>query len=356
MSLEGRLRDLALAELCQLLGASRKSGVLHVTVPLQARAATIRFDQGVVVDAMQWPLDGTNPNGGTRLPASANSALANSVHDATRAVESCVLELLTWQDGEFRFVAQRGDERGDGGVRLAVDTLLVEAAQREETWHRLRARVPGAGSVPAFVHIEPRELPLLRLIPQEWEVLTRVDGRRDVGALATTLGRSILDVAQIVHDLIGAGVLALRDDGAPPRQHPTPPAHKAVDDWGTTGDAAAGIDDLDFESDAFAFDPPHLPEFASEAAAEPDHARTLEIPPSASHGTEAAWPSAGMDAASLCARGDESALRGDLAAALTFWSAALRDDATPVDADRIREAIALAARLHALLHPMRRVP
>jgi hypothetical protein len=66
------------------------------------------------------------------------------------------------------------------------------------------------------------------------------------------------------------------------------------------------------------------------------------------------WPSREMDATTLCSQGDDAARRGDLAGALTFWSAALRSEASLADADRIREAIALAARLHALLHPAAR--
>ena len=58
----------------------------------------------------------------------------------------------------------------------------------------------------------------------------------------------------------------------------------------------------------------------------------------------------------LAMRGDDAARRGDLSGALTHWSAALRSDEPLDDADRIREAIALAARLHALLHPQRPAP
>ena len=57
MSLEGRLRDLGLPEVYQLLGSSRKSGTLRVHAPLQAHAAEVRFVQGMIADAAQWPLD-----------------------------------------------------------------------------------------------------------------------------------------------------------------------------------------------------------------------------------------------------------------------------------------------------------
>jgi hypothetical protein len=53
----------------------------------------------------------------------------------------------------------------------------------------------------------------------------------------------------------------------------------------------------------------------------------------------------------LCRLGDEAARRGDFANAMTHWDAALRLPEPFVDAERVREAMALTARLHALLHP-----
>ena len=61
-----------------------------------------------------------------------------------------------------------------------------------------------------------------------------------------------------------------------------------------------------------------------------------------------------LDATALATHGDMAARRGELSEALSFWSAALRSEAAHPDADRIREAIALAARLHALLHSAER--
>lgn len=384
MSLEGRLRDLGLPEVCQLLGSSRKSGTLRVQSPLQARAAEVRFVQGMIADAAQWAIDLTLAD---EVPEHPTPLLAD-----TRAVEAVVLDLLTWREGDFRFVAEKVGARSASPIRLSVESMLVEAAQRSEVWDRVQDRVPSAHVVPAFVDIDPQQLPHLRLAPQEWEVLTRVDGLRDLKELAEVLNRQLLDVAQIVHTLIGAGVLTLRDSSVAPRKHPTPPAHQAVDMWVPSAEELSGGDSDD---DDLVFDPialgvvdhdglpaRHTPvaqfssveESAFGAPLETDvieatsrllqTASTLEFPnenavasatPKQSLSQrEASWPAPDMDAASLCEHGDTSARSGDLAGALTWWSAALRTDAAAVDADRIREAIALAARLHALLHPARR--
>jgi hypothetical protein len=369
MSLEGRLRELGLPEVLQLLGLSRKTGTLHLRAQLQGQGAFVRLTQGAIVDAACWRLaDGDRGDEALGLATSAN---------ATRAVEACVLDLLTWRDGDFRFTPQENVPPASP-VRLTIETLLVDAAQRAEGWERLADRIPHAHVVPTFVDVEPQQLPLLRLVPQEWEILTRVDGKRDLSELAAVLGRELLDVAEIVHGLIGAGLLTLQETVTAPRRNPTPPtgrprvsAGPSGDLWIPHGDDATSAGDAMHDDDSL-FDPVEMgvqtpdgmprqrttPYGTPAHSTRPHSASQMSVANALAETSvprgDARWPVPDADAVSLCARGDESARRGDLAGALTLWSAALRSEASPADADRIREAIALAARLHALLHPAAR--
>ncbi len=357
MSLEGRLRDLRPLELCQLLSSSRKSGVLLVRAPLHARAMETRFVDGAVVAASQWPLH--------RLPSGALEPGAQQDAATPRAIADAVLDLLTWREGDFRFVAATGTDRAPSTLRVALEPLLVEAMQRADVWERVADRVAGPRVIPTFVDVDPQQLPLLRLSPQAWEALTRVDGQRDLAALADALGRDVLDVAQIIHSLIGAGLLTVRDAGTVPRRHPTPPAQSralAADREGVqvgdlwippTSDLVAG--DPTVAADSI-FDPVTAGVTSAEWHEVSHGWLTAEISVASTSGD----PSKGTGQAGavdpskrLAARGDAAARRGDLPEALTLWSAALRSAELAGDADRIREAIALAARLHALLHPSR---
>lgn len=363
MSLEGRLRDLGLPEVLQLLALSRKTGRLQLRAPLQGRAAFVQLTNGAITDAALWrpPLDQAHADG---LASSAGS----------KAVESCVLDLLRWRDGDFRFEPDTARETS-GAVRLVADMLLMESAQQAERWEAIEARVPDAEAIPAFVDVEPQQLPLLRLVPQEWEILTRVDGARDLNELAVLLERDVLDVAEIVAGLIDSGLLTLRQTERAPRRNPTPPIGTVAQlpPTATPSASAPGIDvprDLwiphgddvllaehDPHDDDSIFDPIELgvttvdgyPR-ARTRIYEENAVATMRPEPSLPRG-EANWSASLSDASTLCSHGDDAARRGDLAQALQYWSAALRSDAAMVDADRIREAIALAARLHALLHP-----
>ena len=382
MSLEGRLRDLRPLELCQMLGASRKTGVLLVSAPLHARALEVRVVDGAVVAATQWPLS----------RASTGAPVVGAPLSATtpRMLADTILELLTWSDGDFRFAAADAPVTMPGAMRVAMEPVLVEAAHRADVWSRVSDRVASPRVIPSFVDVDPRHLPLLRLAPQEWETLTRVDGRRDIVSLADALGRDVLDVVQTIHSLIGAGLLTIVSAGADTVRHPTPPTQPAVysplrdgvqvgDVWIPPTSHDRDVDNTN-AVDESAVDP--LAEQAAQGGEAPPSAWTPRVwqarvpdavrPPW--HAASQPWPAGQNPVAptandpsherahampvtdpltSLASRGDDAARRGDLTAALTLWSAALREPEPPVDADRIREAIALAARLHALLHPSR---
>lgn len=377
MSLEGRLRELGLAEVLQLLGLSRKTGVLELQAQLQGRAACVHLLNGALIDACQWNVGDAEPD---RTATSGRNA---------KRVAACVFELLTWRDGDFRFLPDAAVVIGNG-VKLSVESLLVEAASSAEAWEQIGDLIPHQRVIPTFVDVEPKSLPLLRLGPQEWEVLTRVDGIRDLPELASALGREVIDVAELVHRLIAAGLLTLRESTAVPARHPTPPVVTAIDGaltsafasepsfrvGSTSGVMHAGnssepsssrtavdpdlwipngadhfgaIRTADVEDEDTVFDPLIGAVYASGG---PTIASVAPVAAETSLPRGDVGPlTTSENATTLCQHGDEAARRGDLAGALTFWSAALRSDATLVDADRIREAIALAARLHALLHP-----
>ncbi len=386
MSLEGRLRDLGLPEVCQLLGASRKSGTLRVRARLRGCAGEIRLVQGFVADAAHWPEDRESP---ADEPPRAIPTAAD-----VRLVQAHALELLTWRDGEFSFLAERASARSASPLRLAVEPLLVEAAHSAAVWELVRERVSGPSVIPAFVDIDPQQLPRLRLKPQEWEVLTRVDANRDLSMLAHALSRSVLEIAQMVHALIGAGVLTLRESVLP-RRHPTPPSQLIlstvlVSDHAPEPDSTGAVDSEigdaidrvaepgDQVDDDSIFDPVAAGMLDAEGLPQFETARAGHdtAPPGGSMGPGSSVPcgaasvvasspeeqshrqmsvgigDGGDCAEELCRRGDALARHGDLAGALHHWTAALRSDASLIDADRVREAIALAARMHALLHPV----
>lgn len=327
MSLEGPLRELGLQEVCQLLSLSRKTGVLHVRHGRRAWRGLLAVEQGTLVFAA---VPGLVPSlaerllaldlltleqlaavrGGdgawiTRLQSASRVDAPTLERHAIAAVESAIDELFTWRDGDFRFAPSEALPAESATVRLSTDTAMMTAITRADQWTALSDRIAHAGMIPTFVEVEPVQLPLLHLVPQEWEVLTRVDGIRDLRGLALVLERDALDVARVVHGLVAAGMLSLRDVVVTERAAPTPPSVPAVQT------------NAEWEGS--------------------------ELTPAAGR------PVVTTGADGLEARAAQAARHGDFAGARAFWQAYLAARPWADDADRIREAIDLVTRLESVL-------
>ena len=70
--------------------------------------------------------------------------------------------------------------------------------------------MPNLAVVPQFAEAGDGHAGQLDLLPGEWEVLTMIDGERDLRRIAVELARSEFDVAKIVYGLLSTGVVSLR--------------------------------------------------------------------------------------------------------------------------------------------------
>jgi cytochrome c-type biogenesis protein CcmH/NrfG len=238
MAIEGRLRELALADVFQLLELSRKTGVLSVHNDAHGRSSVVRFEEGAVCGAeapeeqgrlghrlvrsgklseldmervlREKRLKPTVPFGtlaielGVVTPAEVQKHLVHQVQET-------VFELFRWKDGFFRFEEAPLDAEGAVRVRIATQSLLMEAARRVDEWAVLASRIPHTGVVPVLAKVDLPDSAPLDLSPAEWEVLAEVDGQRPLKQIADELGRSDLEVAKAVCRLIGSQVVELDD-------------------------------------------------------------------------------------------------------------------------------------------------
>jgi hypothetical protein len=223
--------------------------------------------------------------------ASATDGEGASDSEPRERVARITHELLAWREGHFAFEPLAPGAIASAvpqqGTSLTVDALLMEVARLADEWRDLADVVPHAGIVPRLRPAADAGATPLELDAVEWELLLLVDGRRDVHAIAARLRRDELTVARLVRRLVATGVL-IADEGSP-----------------------APVETL---ADGRAY--PALP---SE-----DHASWRE-------------------------RGYSAALAGDLAAAVAHWEHYLRERPDAEDGSMVRETLAVAARLYALL-------
>ena len=187
--LEGSLRELALADVLQLLELGRRTGVLHVSDETRGRSAAVMLADGAVTGARLGMQD----------------------VESAAAIQRVVCALLDVRIGRFAFrPAGDGDELADAPrAGLRVEGILVEAARRADEWARLGDAVPHASVVPVLADAGD-DAPLL-LDARAWALLAEVDGIRDVESLADDVGRDPLELAGALAALARLGLVRCLD-------------------------------------------------------------------------------------------------------------------------------------------------
>jgi hypothetical protein len=217
MPIEGPLKELGIHDVFQLLDLSRKTGMLRVTSQLRDDEGVVYFAKGRVV--------GANIRSRPAPRDSGPTSERERQRKARQQIETTVFELMSWREGFFSF-EERGIAEIPAGSRIqvATESLLMEGARRIDEWSRIADKVPNLQMIPALAPVEDGHESQLDLLPHEWEVLTMIDGTRDLRAIATALNRSDFDVAKIAYGLVTTGVVELR----PPPRASQPVAEEAV--------------------------------------------------------------------------------------------------------------------------------
>jgi cytochrome c-type biogenesis protein CcmH/NrfG len=242
MAIEGPLRELGIHDVFQLLDLSRKTGVLRVTSELRDDEGVVHFDSGRVVHAhvrsKAIPLELTLLQSGKISKDDLESARAKRTNGRADAdiidvlvqggavtpkeierqlrlqIESVVFEMMSWREGFFSFEERAAiDISGsrEARIRVSTESLLMEGARRIDEWSRIADKVPSLAVVPILAPMrEDGQSSLLDLLPPEWEVLSMIDGARDLRGIAGTLGRAEFDIARVVYGLVTTGVVEVR--------------------------------------------------------------------------------------------------------------------------------------------------
>ena len=240
MAIEGPLRELGIHDVFQLLDLSRKTGTLTVTSLLRDNQGTVYFDRGAVIYALirsnPHPLgelllragkisegdlsrarDAQTKSGdGRRLGEILVESGAVTRRELERhvrfQVEEVVFELMSWREGFFSFEEREVvNVPAEATIRISTESLLMEGARRIDEWSRIEGKIPHLGVVPSLCAVTDDHAAQLDLLPNEWEVLSEIDGARDLRAIAAELARSEFDVARIAYGLVTTGVVALRN-------------------------------------------------------------------------------------------------------------------------------------------------
>jgi len=268
MAIEGRLSDVGLADICQLLSMGRRTGCLTITQP--GNFGYIYLEDGRVVSAtiLNRPdrlgqllvrnhiITGEELAEGIRVQGgSPGKRLGQVLIDlghlseedlrrfVTLQVEEAVYDLFSWDDGTFRFDPDRRFE-SDGAVSLSIpiENLLLEGARRVDELSVIekdvpsreliysvdrsrldrdrdradeRGRAAGMDREGGPAHVEEGRLPggseansgAAPLTREQERILTLLDGRRTVEEVIEESGLLDFDVLKAIFGLKQAGYL-----------------------------------------------------------------------------------------------------------------------------------------------------
>jgi tetratricopeptide (TPR) repeat protein len=258
MAIEGPLRELGIHDVFQLLDLSRKTGTLRVTSDLRGDEGVIDFQAGRVVRASirsnaatteellltsgriteedlrrarelsagNGNLDGV----GAALVSIGAITQKELLRQHRMQVEGVIFELMSWREGFFSFEEQEiAAPSALAEFRVSTESLLMEGARRIDEWSRIAEKVPSLAAVPTFAPVDDDRPTQLDLLPHEWEVLTMIDGVRDLRSIAAQLGRPEFEVAKIAYGLVTTGVVEVR---APRRRsNPVAQAVPEIEAW-----------------------------------------------------------------------------------------------------------------------------
>ena len=191
MSFQGSLAELPLPDVIQLVSSSGKTGCFHLTDG--DIKGQIFIHEGKIVHAQVEDLSG----------------------------EEAVYQLAIWSRGEFFF--ETGAAVAANTITKTNTNLLMEAARRLDEWRVLQKKVPSMDLVPEFVIPEGRE-GQINLNTSEWLILSKIDGRRSIKAIANASSHSTFDACKILYGLIATNLIRLKEApaAAAPRTPPAP--------------------------------------------------------------------------------------------------------------------------------------
>ncbi len=241
MALEGTLRDFHIADIFQLIGLQKKTGLL--TVRSEDDTVAITFSDGMVVwakaekAALDDKLGGRLVKMGRITEAQLEEALKEqretlqrlgyilvnhgyvTRQELQRAVDVGVLETLfrifRWRDGIYQFVPQTVADTSEGQISpVTAEDLLLDGVRRIDEWPFIERHIPALTVLVDQVPDRVRRLARDRMTDAERMVLELVNQPRSVQEVVDASGLGEFEACKILSGFVATGALAVVPRGA----------------------------------------------------------------------------------------------------------------------------------------------
>jgi len=233
MELQGSVEKFQLSDIFQLLSACRKSGTLGVQkgedvimVYFQdgniifahnpynrLRLGELLLKKGKITPAqlqkitqLQKELKSKKRIG--ELLISANLINRKQLEGLVRLqVEEVIYDLLKWEKGNFKFYESRFPTQEEITIKISTENLILESVRRSDELERLKNKLPPFDAVLGLAPAEDERGKDINLKSTEWNLLSFVDGNRDIKGILEDSKMDKIEVLKNLTGLLMAGLI-----------------------------------------------------------------------------------------------------------------------------------------------------
>jgi len=233
VALEGTFKDFHIADIVQLIGLQRKTGILTLegeedtlTVTFQdgavvwvqstllsweQRMAQILVSRGLVTPAQLQEVRNVQKESKKKLGSILTERGLVQKKDwdglLTLEMEEAVYRPFRWTAGRYRFVSQGSVDLAEGKIGpLGAENLLMEGIRRVDEWPMILEKLPSTAMV-FKVGSRVGKLNPKQVGPGDVKMLDLVDGKRTVQDLADMSGLGEFEAMRALASLVTAGAI-----------------------------------------------------------------------------------------------------------------------------------------------------
>jgi predicted transcriptional regulator len=179
MALEGSLREFPVTDIIQMVSLSKQTGAAEIRANYRGRnvVARLYFKGG---NAIHAELE--------NLPAM-----------------EAALTFFTFDDGEFTFLGGEAPAREE--LRGSNEMLVMQGINRSDEFKAIREILPTDDIIPLLVDNPSVNGAAINLRPEEWRLLTFINGQDDVAAIAKRSNLSNHVTERIIAHLLQVGLI-----------------------------------------------------------------------------------------------------------------------------------------------------
>jgi hypothetical protein len=240
MALKGNLRDFSTTQLLNLINLAKKTGTL--VIESTSQAAQLSFRNGKLIYGQLGQEDGnltyilhkagklTDDQARVLRERATSSSdkelgllLINAGYvsqtDILLSIRAHVLDivyrLITWAEGGFHFDQNVVPSDDKITVPIELENVIIEGARRMRESERLSEELPSLDMALKFTEHPNVNIKDMKLSVEEWRVVSFINPKNSIKAIAKANSLSDLEIRRIVYGLLQAGLVeVIRPEGA----------------------------------------------------------------------------------------------------------------------------------------------